>query len=153
MSLEPITREDTFRATPDTLFDAFTVPQLVTRWLAQRADIDARPGGWWTFTWPPHNAARGRYITVDRPSHLVWTWTADVDNIGRAPEGGETHLNITRDFTFEALPNGMTRVVLTETGSTDDSQREAHAADLEIMLRHLHDFIENDERVNWNEVG
>jgi len=152
MPLEPIRREETFRATPDELFDAFTVPHLVTRWLAQRADIDARPGGWWTFTWPPHNAASGRYLTVDRPSHLVWTWTAEVRNIGLAPEGGETNPEVTRDFTFEALPSGETRFVLQEIGNQDDAHRKARARDIDTMLQHLRDFIERDERVDWKKV-
>lgn len=153
MPPEPIIREETFRATADEVFDAFTVPHLVTAWLAQRADIDARPGGWWTFTWPPHNASKGRYITVDRPSRLVWTWSAEIENIGRAPEGGETHPKITRDYTFEPLPGGATRFVLKETGHMDEEQRKAHASDVDTMLQHLHDFLEKGDRVNWNEGG
>ncbi|HWV22554.1 MAG TPA: SRPBCC family protein [Thermomicrobiales bacterium] len=151
MPPEPIIREDVFQATPDELFDAFTVPELVTHWLAQRADIDARPGGWWTFTWPPHNADSGRYLVVDRPSHLVWIWTAEVENIGLAPDGGETYPGITRDFTFEALPNGGTRLVIRETGAEDDSSHNEHAHDIDVMLEHLHDFVEKDERVDWNQ--
>lgn len=153
MPTTPITRESTFRATPDELFDAFTVPSLVTQWLAQRADIDARPGGWWTFTWPPHKAARGRYITVDRPSRLIWTWTAEIENIGRAPEGGETELAIVRDLTLQSLPGGETRLVLKETGNTDEQQCADHARDIDIMLRHLHEFIDKGDRVDWRRIG
>lgn len=153
MPPEPIIREDIFRATPDELFDAFTVPHLVTNWLAQHADIDARPGGWWTFTWPPHDAASGRYITVERPSRLVWTWTADVRNIALAPEGGESDPLVTRDFRFESLPGGETRLTVNESGATDDDQRDAQARDIDIMLRHLHDFVEKGEHVDWTEVG
>lgn len=150
MTLDPITREDTFRATIDELFDAFTVPHLVTRWYAQQADMDARPGGWWTFTWPPHRAASGRFITVDRPHHLVWSWDDSMQDTRRAPEGGETHPRLTMDYTFETLPNGEVRFSLNERGHDDDALRAQHSDGIDRMLEHLHDFVEKGEHVSWD---
>lgn len=153
MSLDPIVHEETFRATPDELFDAFVVPHLVTRWLARHADIDARSGGWWTLTWPPHDAARGRYLTIERPSRIVSTWNALIDEPNRAPEGGEVDPGITRDYAFEQLPDGQTRLTLKESGHRTEAQRKAHANDIDVMFQHLRAFIEQGERVDWTQAG
>jgi len=149
MTTATIVRHAEFRATPDELFDAFTVQELLTQWFAQHADLDVRDDGWWTFTWPPYMAARGRYITVDRPHHLVWTWDVSVQDTRVAPESGETHSSVTMDYTFTTLEDGRTRLDIIESGHDTDEIARMNADGIDQMLDQLRKFIEDDEHVDW----
>ena len=148
MALEPITRDATFPATPDELFDAFTVPQLITQWFADRADVDVRTGGWWTFTWPPYRAASGRYLTVDRPSHLVLEWNESMEDSRIAPEGGETHPSLRMDYTFTSLQNHETSMHILESGHADEESRATRAKRIDDMLQKLKAFFEKGSKVH-----
>src|SRR5579871_3922168 len=73
-----------FEATPERLFDAWTDPQLVTRWLftgptseSHSAQLDVRVGGQWTITDRRDGVdyvALGEYRVVDRPQRLVFSF-------------------------------------------------------------------------------
>jgi uncharacterized protein YndB with AHSA1/START domain len=60
-------------ATPDVVFPYFTDPALATKWLADAAELDARPGGTLALD-VRGNPARGNYVEVDPPHRLVFTW-------------------------------------------------------------------------------
>lgn len=149
MTSQPITRDEVFKATPDELFDAFTVQEQVTQWFAQHADIDAHTGGWWTFNWPPHMAARGRYLTVDRPNHLVWTWEASIQDTRVAPGAGEIESSVILDYTFTALDNGQTHIHIEESGHGTEEIARMNATGIDLMLTTLRQFLEEGKSVDW----
>ncbi len=81
--------EQTFRASPERVFDAWLEPDLVTQWMSaalkqlglsgdiRRVEIDARVGGRFTFS-DLREAGEavhwGTYLEIERPRKLVFTW-------------------------------------------------------------------------------
>jgi uncharacterized protein YndB with AHSA1/START domain len=60
-------------ASPEVVFPYFTDPQLLIRWIGERADLDARPGGIFALDFGG-SAARGSYLEVEPPTRVVFTW-------------------------------------------------------------------------------
>ena len=103
--------ERTFDATVEQVWQAFTDPTLIPRWWGPHgttttvAEMDVRPGGAWRYisSAPDREdvAFYGRYLEVERPRRIRWTFMFDVEGVG--PMGGpETH-------TFEDV-DGRTKV-------------------------------------------
>lgn len=74
----------TLAAPPEQVWRAFTDPAALTRWfwphLDNTAEIDLRPGGHYRIAGPRAQiAVSGRYIEVDPPKRLVFTWQWDGD--------------------------------------------------------------------------
>ena len=62
----------------DDVFDSFTDPVRLTAWWSETAAIDARLGGTFELGWPAQGwTLRGRYLDLDRPSVLSFTWAWD----------------------------------------------------------------------------
>ena len=66
-------------APPEVVFPYFTDPLLITRWIAQRAELDAQPGGVFAID-VRGNPARGTFIEVDPPHRVVFTWGIEGDS-------------------------------------------------------------------------
>jgi uncharacterized protein YndB with AHSA1/START domain len=82
--------ERTFPASAEAVFDAWTSPEVMRRWLHCRSDwetpeaeVDLRVGGKVRVVMlkPDRTKAeaRGEYVLIDRPHRLVMTWTFDDD--------------------------------------------------------------------------
>jgi uncharacterized protein YndB with AHSA1/START domain len=78
--------ERTFPASAEAVFDAWTSPEVMRRWLHCRSDwetpeaeVDLRVGGKVRVVMlkPDRTKAeaRGEYVLIDRPHRLVMTWT------------------------------------------------------------------------------
>jgi uncharacterized protein YndB with AHSA1/START domain len=69
------------------VFDYFTKPDAILRWMGDHAVLDPRPGG--QFTLDINGVpVRGRYLAVDRPWRLLLSWGhAGSDGL---PPGGST---------------------------------------------------------------
>lgn len=78
--------ERTFSASAEAVFDAWTSPEVMRRWLHCRpdwntpeAEIDLRVGGKVRVVMRKpdrtKSEARGEYVLIDRPHRLVMTWT------------------------------------------------------------------------------
>ena len=93
-------------APPDVVFAMFVRPELLVRWIGDSADLDPRPGGVFRFTLGDQDACRGRYLEIDPPRRVVFTWgweraeaipvpadstTVEVD---LTPQGSGTHLRL-----------------------------------------------------------
>jgi uncharacterized protein YndB with AHSA1/START domain len=74
-------------APPEVIFPYFTDPQLMVTWIGERDDLDAKPGG--TFAVDVGGAAaRGRYVVVEPPHRVVFTWGIPGD--ATLPPGSST---------------------------------------------------------------
>ena len=82
--------ERTYAASAEAVFDAWTSPEVMRRWLhcgadweTPEAEVDLRVGGKVRIVMrrPDHMeaGARGEYTLIDRPRRLVMTWTFDDD--------------------------------------------------------------------------
>jgi uncharacterized protein YndB with AHSA1/START domain len=69
-----VTVEQRVRARPETVFAFFTDPVAYRRWMGERAELDARPGGMYRVHFEDGSAAEGRFEVVEPPSRIVFTW-------------------------------------------------------------------------------
>jgi uncharacterized protein YndB with AHSA1/START domain len=115
--------ERTFEAPVEAVFDAWTSPEVMRRWLhpapdwgTPRADVDLRVGGTVLVVMRRPDGsqaeARGRYTLIDRPHRLVMAWVFDDD------PANEQLLELT--FTES---EGATTVRLLNTGISTDERR------------------------------
>jgi uncharacterized protein YndB with AHSA1/START domain len=84
---EPVVAKVRIAASPDVVFPYFTDANLVTGWLAQKADLDPRPGGLFAID-VDGGKAQGSYVEVDPPHRVVFTWGIPGDN--ELPVGSST---------------------------------------------------------------
>jgi uncharacterized protein YndB with AHSA1/START domain len=61
-------------APPEVVFSMFTQPHLLVRWLGDTAELDPVPGGVFRFSVGDQDACVGRYVALDPPRRLVFTW-------------------------------------------------------------------------------
>jgi uncharacterized protein YndB with AHSA1/START domain len=90
-------------AEPELVFDYFTKPEAIVRWMGDRAVLDARPGGEFTLYFG-ERCVEGRYVEVDRPRRLVITWgrrgsremppLSSTLEVSFTPQGGGTLVSI-----------------------------------------------------------
>lgn len=70
---EPYTTSVHIEADPERVFDYFTKPEAILRWMGDYAALDPVPGG--QFTLDINGVPfRGRYLAVDRPHRLLISW-------------------------------------------------------------------------------
>jgi len=91
-------------APPEVVFPYFTDPALIVKWIGERADLDARPGGTFALDFA-ETAARGSYLAVEPPHRVVFTWGIPKDatlppgsstvEVVLVADGGETIVSLT----------------------------------------------------------
>ncbi len=127
MSAEPgraVRIERTFDASPEDVFDAWTSPEVMRRWLHCGADwktpvaeVDLRVGGKVRVVMRRPDGreawAEGEYTLIDRPRRLAMTWTFEDD-----PDNEQV---IELSFT-EA--GDSTRVLLVNSGISTEERRD-----------------------------
>lgn len=118
-STDAVTATVRLAAPPEVVFPYFTDPALATRWIADAAHLDPRPGG--TFALDVRgNPARGEYVAVEPPHRVVFTW--GVEGRGDFPPGSSTVEVVLR-------PDGDgTVVTLTHSGLPTEAHRRSHRA-------------------------
>ena len=73
MAAEPYRESIHIAAEPAIVFEYFTKPDALVRWMGDRAVLDPRPGGEFTLYFGDR-CVEGRYVEVDRPRRLVISW-------------------------------------------------------------------------------
>jgi glutathione S-transferase len=123
--------ERTFAGSPEEVFDAWTSPEVLTRWWAAQptwtspgCDVDLRVGGRYVLrmlddeTGHVH-AVGGVYREIERPTRLVYTWCWEGSD-GLHP-GHESLV------TVEFVPTGAgTTVLLEHSGLASEESRARH---------------------------
>ena len=89
-------------------FEMFVDPRELVRWIGISADLEARPGGRFRFEVVPGQFCEGRYLVVERPGRLVFTWGWTDPGFGLPPGGSRVEVTLTRD----AHDDGQTRLRL-----------------------------------------
>lgn len=99
-------------AAPDRVFRAWTDPGELTRWFAERVEVNLKPGGpyrfWGKYTlgWPTANEAQQSVLEVEPGRKLAFSWTlyqtgteVSID-LAPTPEGTDLTLNhkVSGDF-------------------------------------------------------
>lgn len=73
-TVDAIEVEVRIAASPETVFDFFTDPNLMVQWMGRRAELDPRPGGGFRTEINDETIASGSYVVVERPERVVFTW-------------------------------------------------------------------------------
>jgi uncharacterized protein YndB with AHSA1/START domain len=111
-------------ASPEVVFDAWTDPASLQVWMAPdaasvaSAECDARVGGAFRIVMIDQSGAMehtGRYLELDRPHRLVFTW--------RSLGTGWVDTQVTVELA--AIPSG-TRMVITHGGLETPDARDSH---------------------------
>ena len=100
-----------FKASPETLYRAWTEKADMEKWLAITAEADARVKGEYILRWPSPDgelSARGEYVELVPGKKIVQTWESWGPQ-GRF-EGGDATIQVD----FKDLGNGVTEMTQTE---------------------------------------
>jgi uncharacterized protein YndB with AHSA1/START domain len=103
MATEPLTASVHIEAAPEQVFEYFTSPEAIVRWMGDYALLQAAPGG--TFEVDINGVpVRGRYLEVDPPHRLLISWGhagsdrlppgASTVEVRLSPAGGGTRVEI-----------------------------------------------------------
>jgi len=132
---EPIVREIHIRATPETVFEFFTDPGKLTRWLATEATLDPKPGGICHQEHAREDGSggsyhmRGEFLEVSQPERVVFTWGFTDPDVGVPPGSSVVDVTLTPDA-------GGTRLRL-EHRDLPVAAVESHAGGWTGMLERL----------------
>jgi uncharacterized protein YndB with AHSA1/START domain len=74
MSADVVIVERRIKAPPETVCSFFTDRDRWLSWQGVEAEIDPRPGGVFRMNVRGDGWAAGRFLTVDPPYHIVFTW-------------------------------------------------------------------------------
>lgn len=106
----------TVAAPVDRVFAAWVTPELLDRWFwpfPATYEVDLRVGGAFHFSSDVIGVS-GRFLDVERPGRLAYTWTWDA-------EPGDTEVRVL----FRSLGDS-TEIVLTHSGNPDVVTRDNH---------------------------
>jgi uncharacterized protein YndB with AHSA1/START domain len=122
--------------TPEILFEAWTVPEILKQWFCPRpwrvveCEIELRPGGLFANTMQGPDGqtmprGEGCWLLIERPHRLVWTGMMNRDFRPQpVPQPGFAFVC---DLRFEPLGNGLTRYHA-RVMHTDPAGKAAHEA-------------------------
>lgn len=87
-------------APPEAVFEFLVDPEKMLRWMGTEAELEPRPGGTFRVDINGSDVAVGTYVSVERPTRVVFTWGWD----------GSTD-----------VPPGSSTVTMTLTADGDDT--------------------------------
>ena len=95
----------------------FVDADKLVRWIGISADLEARADGRFSFEVVPGQYCLGRYVLVERPRRVVFTWGWSDPSMGVPPGSSEV------EVTFEPEDSGRsTRLRLVHRGLPDAEQ-------------------------------
>ena len=120
---DAVEREVRIAARPETVFEFLVDPEKAARWMGRRAELEPRPGGVYRVELNEQATASGRYVEVDPPRRVVFTWGWE----GQEPGGGE-----------HAVPPGSSRVEISLEADGDGTLVRLRHLDLPVEAREIH---------------
>jgi uncharacterized protein YndB with AHSA1/START domain len=94
---DAIEREIRIAARPETVFDFWTDPELMARWMGRDVRLDPRPGGEFRIDYNGSDIAGGTFVEVDRPHRLVLTWGWEAEGDATPPGASTVEIILTVD--------------------------------------------------------
>lgn len=126
------------RASVERVFELFTDPVQFGRWMAEDAILDAAAGGVVRWTHPNGDTVSGRYVEVDPPRRIVFTYGWERADVGIPP--GST----TVEIDLIARPDGSTLLKLVHRG-LEDGAADAHHGGWSHYLDRLRRTAEGED--------
>jgi uncharacterized protein YndB with AHSA1/START domain len=135
-----------FKTDPETLFDAWTKPELMKQWFHAKenwttpvAEADLKPGGAWKVDMQREDGhvhhALGHYREIDRPNKLVFIWHPF----------GDTSVETVVTLRFKRLSEKETELTLTHEGLRNEKEKADHTGGWTGCLGCLGIFSESRE--------
>jgi uncharacterized protein YndB with AHSA1/START domain len=119
------------------VYEMFTDPEKLARWIGIRAMLEPRPGGQFRFELMPGEFCSGRYVELDPPNRVVFTWGWESGAIPVEP--GSTTVEVDLEE-----KGGVTMVRLVHSG-LDEVTRPLHADGWRRFLARLQAVAEGRE--------
>ena len=69
-----VEQEIRVEAAPEAVFEFFTDPEKLVRWMGVAATLDPRPGGVFSLNTMMDNFIDGEYVSVEPPHRVAFTW-------------------------------------------------------------------------------
>jgi uncharacterized protein YndB with AHSA1/START domain len=113
---DAVIHEIVLPAPVEQVFDMFTDPRQLIRWIGISADLQPRPGGRFRFEVMPGQFCEGQYVIVERPGRLVFTWGWTDPGFGLPPGTSRVEVTLTRS----GGDGCETRLRLVHTGLAGD---------------------------------
>ena len=117
--MDEVVYEVEIRAPAAEVYEMFTDPAKLVRWIGIRALLEPRPGGTFRFELMPGEFCSGRYVELVPGRRVVFTWGWESGAIPVAPGSTTVEVELSEH-------EGVTRLRLTHRG-------------LDAAVRHLHD--------------
>ncbi|MCA9528339.1 MAG: SRPBCC domain-containing protein [Myxococcales bacterium] len=119
-------------APPAIVFEFFTDPAKLVSWIGVEASLEPRPGGVFEFVMYDGKTCRGRYVEVERPRRLVFTWGWTDGTFGLTPGSSVVEVNLDAD-------GDGTLLHMIHRGLVSEPSVEAHGLGWDIHFARLVD--------------
>ncbi|MEU9986544.1 SRPBCC domain-containing protein [Streptomyces sp. NPDC048045] len=100
MSINAVTLERRIAARPETVFSFFTDREKWLSWMGRDGEFSFEPGGAYRTNVNGDHVAEGRFVEIDPPKRIVFTWGWIEDDMP-VPPGSSTV-----EITLEPVPEG-----------------------------------------------
>jgi uncharacterized protein YndB with AHSA1/START domain len=122
MTLEggPLVVERRVQASPATVFKFFADPERWLQWQGIEAELDPRPGGVFRMNVRGDGWASGRFVEVDPPRRIVFTWGWEVERSPLPPGSSRVEVDL--------IPEGDTTLVRLTHRDLPPDQAATHQA-------------------------
>ena len=129
MADDAVVREIEIRAPAAAVYEMFTDPAKLVRWIGIRAMLEPRPGGAFRFELMPGEFCSGRYVELVPGRRVVFTWGWESGAIAVEPGSSTVEVELEER-------EGVTRLTLTHRG-LDPAVRPLHDEGWERFLAEL----------------
>jgi uncharacterized protein YndB with AHSA1/START domain len=93
---DEVVHELVLPAPVEQVFEMFTDPRQLVRWIGISAELQPRPGGRFRFEVMPGQFCEGQYVIVERPGRLVFTWGWTDPSFGLPPGASRVEVILAR---------------------------------------------------------
>jgi uncharacterized protein YndB with AHSA1/START domain len=113
---DSIVHELVLPVAPEEAFEMFVDPAKLVRWLGLSAELDPQPGGTFRFEVMPGQHCEGRYVAVEPPHRITFTWGWTNQDMGVPPSSSQV------EVTLAPTSQQTTRLRLVHTGLPTDAR-------------------------------
>lgn len=128
--------EQEMQIDPEAAYDAFTDPELLSKWFTESAKADLRVGGRYSNS----DKDQGEYLLLERPGHVRFTW-----------ENEEHCPGTVVDVKFRKVSGTETAMVLEHRDIKDESGHEDMKMGWSWALDSLKSFLEHGKPIPFDE--
>jgi uncharacterized protein YndB with AHSA1/START domain len=89
--------ETRIAARPETVFAFFSDPAKMVQWMGTEATLDPRPGGVCRVDPGGHAVMSGRFVEVDPPRRIVFTWGWETKLVATPPQSTIVEVSLIPD--------------------------------------------------------